>query len=178
MGCDRAIHITTDARLDQGGLDPLAVAQLLQKIVEKESPDLVLVGKQSIDGDHGTTAPMLAELLGWSQATFAASLNIEDGKAEVERETDAGTEVIKIQLPAVVSADGTRPGAALRVELVRPTASAGSSWGRTRRASRPSSRRGTATSGRSPCAITWATASARTLKASRRTEQAPACTPC
>ena len=105
MGCDRAIHITTDARLDQGGLDPLAVAQLLQKIVEKESPDLVLVGKQSIDGDHGTTAPMLAELLGWSQATFAASLNIDGTTAEVERETDAGTEVIKIQLPAVVSAD-------------------------------------------------------------------------
>jgi len=105
MGCDRAIHITTDARLDQGGLDPLAVAQLLQKIVEKESPDLVLVGKQSIDGDHGTTAPMLAELLGWSQATFAASLNVDGTTAEVERETDAGTEVIKIQLPAVVSAD-------------------------------------------------------------------------
>ena len=65
----------------------------------------MLVGKQSIDGDHGTTAPMLAELLGWSQATFAASLNIDGTTAEVERETDAGTEVIKIQLPAVVSAD-------------------------------------------------------------------------
>ena len=63
------------------------------------------MGKQSIDGDHGTTAPMLAELLGWSQATFAASLNVDGDKAEVERETDAGTEVIKIQLPAVVSAD-------------------------------------------------------------------------
>ena len=68
MGCDRAIHITTDARLDQGGLDPLAVAQLLQKIVEKESPELVLVGKQSIDGDNNQTGQLLAGLLGWPQA--------------------------------------------------------------------------------------------------------------
>ena len=71
-------------RLDQGGLDPLAVAQLLQKIVEGISRVEVLVGKQSIDGDHGTTAPMLAELLGWSQATFAASLSVDGGTAEVE----------------------------------------------------------------------------------------------
>ena len=105
MGCDRAIHVTTDARLDQGGLDPLTVAQLLKEIVDKEQPDLVLVGKQSIDGDHGTTAPMLAELLGWSQATFAASLEIDGSHAKVERETDVGTEVIRIALPAVVSAD-------------------------------------------------------------------------
>ena len=76
MGCDRAIHITTDARLDQGGLDPLAVAQLLQKIVEKESPDLVLVGKQSIDGDNNQTGQMLGALTGMGQGTFASAISI------------------------------------------------------------------------------------------------------
>merc|ERR1719482_2112232 len=94
MGCDRAIHVATDLRLDQE-LNPLAVAQLLEKVAD-EQPDLVIVGKQSIDGDNGTTGPMLAELLGWSQATFAASFDVDDGgkTATVERETDTGTEVV------------------------------------------------------------------------------------
>jgi electron transfer flavoprotein beta subunit len=106
MGCDRAIHIATDLRLDQE-LNPLAVARLLEKVVADEQPDLVIVGKQSIDGDNGTTGPMLAELLGWSQATFAAKFDVDgDGAtAEVERETDTGTEVVKVKLPTVLTAD-------------------------------------------------------------------------
>ena len=106
MGCDRAVHVTTDVRLDQE-LNPLAVAQILEKVVADEKPDLVIVGKQSIDGDNGTTGPMLAELLGWSQATFAASFDVDDGgkTATVERETDTGTEVVNVALPSVVTAD-------------------------------------------------------------------------
>ena len=106
MGCDRAIHVATDLRLDQE-LNPLAVAQLLEKVVADEQPDLVIVGKQSIDGDNGTTGPMLAELLGWSQATFAAKFDVagDGATAEVERETDTGTEVVKVKLPTVLTAD-------------------------------------------------------------------------
>jgi electron transfer flavoprotein beta subunit len=106
MGADKAVHVATDVRLDQE-LNPLAVAQLLQKVVEAQEPDLVIVGKQSIDGDNATTAPMLAELLGWSQATFAAGVDVaaDGATAEVERETDAGTETVKVSLPAVISAD-------------------------------------------------------------------------
>ena len=106
MGCDRAIHVATDLRLDQE-LNPLAVAQLLEKVVNDEQPDLVIVGKQSIDGDNGTTGPMLAELLGWSQATFAAKFDVagDGATAEVERETDTGTEVVKVKLPTVLTAD-------------------------------------------------------------------------
>lgn len=105
MGCDRGIHITTDLRIDQE-LEPLAVAKLMQKVVDEEKPDLVIVGKQSIDGDAGQTGPMLAGLLGWPQATFAANLDIDGSGATVERETDTGTEIIKLSaLPAVITAD-------------------------------------------------------------------------
>jgi len=106
MGCDRAVHVATDARLDQD-LNPLAVARLLAAVVAEQKPDVVIVGKQAIDGDNATTGPMLAELLGWSQATFAAELDVDaDGSAAtVERETDAGTEVVKVALPTVVTAD-------------------------------------------------------------------------
>ena len=106
MGCDRAIHVATDVRLDQE-LNPLAVASLLAKVVEEQKPDVVIVGKQAIDGDNATTGPMLAELLGWSQATFAAQFDVDEGhgSATVERETDAGTEVVRVALPTVVTAD-------------------------------------------------------------------------
>lgn len=106
MGCDRAVHIQTDQRTDYMDLQPFAVANLFQKIVEKEGADLVLLGKQGIDSDCGHTGPMLAGLLGWPQVTFAANLEMKDGGAMVERETDSGTETIHVKsLPAVVTCD-------------------------------------------------------------------------
>lgn len=111
MGCDRGIHVQTDLRTDYMELQPFAVAQLFAKVVEEEESDLVLVGKQAIDSDCGHTGPMLAGLLGWPQVTFAANIDPikSDGKVSglvVERETDSGTETIKVSsLPAVVSCD-------------------------------------------------------------------------
>lgn len=106
MGVDRGVHIETALRPDQE-IQPLAVAKLFQKLVDKEKPGLVILGKQSIDGDNAQTAPMLAALLNWPQATFAAGVEaVDDNKAlQVERETDTGSEVLKVQLPAVVSTD-------------------------------------------------------------------------
>ncbi|CAM9360264.1 unnamed protein product [Ectocarpus sp. 12 AP-2014] len=108
MGADRGVHVMTDeaVRIDQG-LEPLAVAGLLKKVVEEQKVDLVLLGKQSIDGDCSQTGPMLAGMLGWPQATFAAKVTVvEAGKQlEVERETDKGTQVLSVPLPAVVTAD-------------------------------------------------------------------------
>ncbi|GMH50833.1 hypothetical protein TL16_g04659, partial [Triparma laevis f. inornata] len=103
MGCDRGIHLTTDSRTDQE-LGPNSVAKLLAKIVEEESPDAIILGKQSIDGDFGCTGAMLAEHLKVPQCTFAASIDF-DAKT-VERETDTGTEVVSFpSLPAVFTAD-------------------------------------------------------------------------
>jgi electron transfer flavoprotein beta subunit len=100
MGADRAIHVQTDAELQ-----PLAVAKLLAKVVDREQPGLVILGKQAIDDDSNQTAQMLAALLGWPQATFASRLEFKDGGLEVTREVDAGLETIAIGLPAVVSCD-------------------------------------------------------------------------
>jgi len=106
MGCDRAIHICTDMRTDYVELQPYAIAKMIQKIVDQEEPDLVLLGKQGIDSDCGQTGPMLAGFLGWPQTTFAAKLTAKDGGIVVERETDSGTETINIpSLPAVVTCD-------------------------------------------------------------------------
>jgi len=106
MGCDRAIHVTTDLRTDYMDLQPYAIAKIFQKVVEKEGSDLVLLGKQGIDSDCGQTGPMLAGFLGWPQVTFAANLEAAEGGIKVERETDAGTETISIpSLPAVVTCD-------------------------------------------------------------------------
>lgn len=106
MGCDRAIHIQTDLRTDYMELQPFAIAQLFQKVVEDEGSDLVLLGKQGIDSDCGQTGPMLAGFLGWPQVTFAANLEYDNGGLTVERETDSGTETIGIpSLPAVVTCD-------------------------------------------------------------------------
>merc|ERR1711998_424215 len=104
MGADRGVHVTTDMRLDQE-LQPLAVAKLLKEIVDKESPDVVLLGKQSIDGDCAQTGPMLAAMLGWPQATMASNMDFADGSVTCERETDNGTEVIKVGTPLVATAD-------------------------------------------------------------------------
>ena len=108
MGCDRGIHINTDLRTDFMELQSDAIAKLLQKVIEeKESDvDLVVVGKQAIDSDCGTVGPALAGYMGWPQATFAAKVDLDGDGMLVERETDAGTETIKIpKFPAVLTCD-------------------------------------------------------------------------
>jgi electron transfer flavoprotein beta subunit len=100
MGADRAILVEAPAPLE-----PLAVARTLLALVERERPDLVLLGKQAIDDDHGQTGQMLAALWQRPQATFASKLAIDGGVATVTREVDAGLEVIEVDLPAVVTTD-------------------------------------------------------------------------
>jgi electron transfer flavoprotein beta subunit len=100
LGADRAILVESDAELQ-----PLAVAKLLKAVVQKESPNFAILGKQAIDDDCNQTGQMLAALLGWSQATFASKVTIADGKAEVTREVDGGLETISVKLPAVITAD-------------------------------------------------------------------------
>jgi electron transfer flavoprotein beta subunit len=102
MGADRAVLVVAD-----GDLDPLAVAKVLKKVVESEKPDLLLMGKQAIDDDANCAGQMLAELLGWPQATFASEVKLgADGKsAQVTREVDGGLETLEVPLPAVVTAD-------------------------------------------------------------------------
>jgi electron transfer flavoprotein beta subunit len=100
MGADRGIHVQTDAELQ-----PLAVAKLLKALVDKESPDLVILGKQAIDDDSNQTGQMLAALLGWPQGTFASKLALADGAADVTREVDGGLETVHLTLPAVVTTD-------------------------------------------------------------------------
>ena len=104
MGADRAVHVATELRTDQE-LQPLAVAKLLAEVAKAESPDLVLLGKQSIDSDAAQTGPMVAELLGWSQAAFASEVAVDGGAMNVTRETDTGMETLSMPLPAVVTAD-------------------------------------------------------------------------
>jgi len=100
LGAHRAVLIET-----QQEVEPLAAAKLLQSIVARESPQLVIMGKQAIDSDANQTGQMLAGLLGWCQATFACGLKIADGIAEVSREVDGGTRILRMRLPAVVTAD-------------------------------------------------------------------------
>ena len=100
MGADRAVLVETDALLE-----PLAVARALHALVERESPDLVLLGKQAIDDDNSQTGQMLAALWGRPQATFASKLELAGAIARVTREVDAGLEIIDVELPAVVTTD-------------------------------------------------------------------------
>ena len=100
MGADRGVLIQSDA-----DLEPLAVAKLLKAVVDEEKPDLVLMGKQSIDGDNNAVGQMLAALLDWPQATFAGKLVIDGGKAVVTREVDGGLQTVAATLPAVVTVD-------------------------------------------------------------------------
>ena len=99
-GADRGILVETDAELQ-----PLAVAKLLKALVDKEQPQLVMLGKQAIDDDANQVGQMLAALLGWPQATFASKVSVEAGKASVTREIDGGLETIEVDLPAVVTTD-------------------------------------------------------------------------
>jgi electron transfer flavoprotein beta subunit len=100
MGADRAILVETTEPLE-----PLAGAQVLLKLIERERPELVILGKQAIDDDNSQTGQMLAALWQRPQATFASKLELADGKATVTREVDAGLEVIEVDLPAVVTTD-------------------------------------------------------------------------
>ena len=100
IGADRAILVETNEELQ-----PLAVAKLLKAICQKESPQLVIMGKQAIDDDSNQTGQMLAALLGWSQATFASKIELAPPGAKVTREVDGGLETISIKLPAVVTTD-------------------------------------------------------------------------
>jgi electron transfer flavoprotein beta subunit len=100
MGADRAILV-----LAEQPLEPLAVARVLAKIIEGEKPDLVLMGKQAIDDDSNCAGQMLAELLGWPQATFASKVELDGKSAKVTREVDGGLETLGVALPAIVTAD-------------------------------------------------------------------------
>jgi len=102
MGADRAILVLSDQ-----ALEPLAVARVLQKLVEQEKPELVLLGKQAIDDDSNCAGQMLAELLGWPQATFASKVEVggDQRSARVTREVDGGLETLNIPLPGIVTAD-------------------------------------------------------------------------
>ncbi|HEY9034889.1 MAG TPA: electron transfer flavoprotein subunit beta/FixA family protein [Pseudomonadales bacterium] len=100
LGADRGIQVEA-----AGPIQPLAIAKLLKAVVDKEQPQLVILGKQSIDGDNNQTGQMLAALAGMSQATFASELVVEGDKAQVTREVDGGLQTIALKLPAVVTTD-------------------------------------------------------------------------
>jgi electron transfer flavoprotein beta subunit len=100
MGGDRGIHIVNELNTE-----PLAVAKILKNIVEKESADLVIMGKQAIDDDSNQTGQMLAALLSWPQATFASKLELNDNDLKVIREIDGGLETLNVKLPCIVTTD-------------------------------------------------------------------------
>ncbi|MFW8589531.1 electron transfer flavoprotein subunit beta/FixA family protein [Glaciecola sp. 2405UD65-10] len=100
LGADRGIHIETDAKLDS-----LQIAKLLKVIVEEESPELVILGKQAIDSDNNQTGQMLAALTGMPQGTFASKVDVSEGKVDVTREIDGGLQTVALSLPAVVTTD-------------------------------------------------------------------------
>jgi electron transfer flavoprotein beta subunit len=100
LGADRAILVETDSLLE-----PLAIAKALSKVIEAESPQLVILGKQAIDGDNNQTGQMLAALLDYGQATFASEISIDGDSASVTREIDGGLQTIKVSLPAIVTTD-------------------------------------------------------------------------
>ena len=100
MGADRAILVKTDATVE-----PLSVAKILKSVVEKESPDLVIMGKQAIDDDCNQTGQMLAGLLGWPQGTFASKIEFAGDKVNVTREVDGGLETLTLSRPAVITTD-------------------------------------------------------------------------
>ena len=100
MGADRGILIQSDA-----ALEPLGVAKLLKAVVEKESAELVILGKQAIDGDNNQTGQMLSALLGWSQGTFVSRIKIEDDTVKATREVDGGLETVALKRPCVLTVD-------------------------------------------------------------------------
>ena len=100
LGADRAILVETDSLLE-----PLSIAKALAKVIQAESPQLVILGKQAIDGDNNQTGQMLAALLNYGQATFASEISIDGDSASVTREIDGGLQTIKVSLPAIITTD-------------------------------------------------------------------------
>jgi electron transfer flavoprotein beta subunit len=100
LGADRALLMQTDE-----DIQPLAVAKLLKHVIEAESPDLIILGKQAIDDDSNQTGQMLSALMNWPQGTFASRVDLNDGNVNITREIDGGLETIKLQLPAVITTD-------------------------------------------------------------------------
>ena len=100
VGADRGIHVKAD-----NYIEPLGVAKILKKVIEKEKPDIVFMGKQAIDDDCNQTGQMLSSLLGWAQGTFASKIEVKDKSIQVTREVDEGLETIEINLPAIVTCD-------------------------------------------------------------------------
>ena len=100
VGADRGIHVKADSYIE-----PLGIAKILKKVVEKEKPDIIFLGKQAIDDDCNQTGQMLAAMLNWPQATFSSKINLKDKSLEIVREIDEGLETIEINLPAVVTCD-------------------------------------------------------------------------
>ena len=100
VGADRGIHVKSDTYIE-----PLGISKILKKIVEKEKPDMVFLGKQAIDDDCNQTGQMLAAMLNWPQATFSSKLNLKEKSLEVVREIDEGLETLEINLPAIVTCD-------------------------------------------------------------------------
>ena len=100
LGADRAILVET-----QDVMEPLGVAKALKEIVSKENPELIILGKQAIDGDSNQTGQMLAALLDLPQATFASEVNIGDGEVQVTREIDGGLQTLSLTLPAIITTD-------------------------------------------------------------------------
>ena len=100
LGADRAILVETEIEVE-----PLGVAKILKELVNKENPDLIILGKQAIDDDSNQTGQMLASLLGIAQGTFASEVNISEGSVEVTREIDGGLQTVNLNLPAIVTTD-------------------------------------------------------------------------
>jgi electron transfer flavoprotein beta subunit len=100
MGADRAILVKTDI-----AVEPLAVAKILKKIAEQEAPQLIILGKQSIDDDSNQTGQMLAALMGWPQGTFASKVAVTEGRVQVTREIDGGLQTVSLALPAIITTD-------------------------------------------------------------------------
>ena len=100
LGADRATLIEVDSLLE-----PLGISKVLQKIVENEKPDLIILGKQAIDGDNNQTGQMLAELLGYPQATNASEVDLDDSSVKVTREIDGGLQTLELNIPAIVTTD-------------------------------------------------------------------------
>ena len=100
MGADRGILVQTDEEIE-----PLGIAKILKSIIQKESPDLVIAGKQAIDDDSNQVGQLLAAMLGWSQATNASTIQLGEQETEVVREIDGGLETVKIKMPAVITVD-------------------------------------------------------------------------
>lgn len=100
LGADRGVHVEVE-----GKAEPLTIAKLLKGVIAQESPDLVIMGKQSIDGDNNQTGQMLAALTGMGQGTFASEVNVGDGTVQVTREIDGGLQTVELKMPAVVTTD-------------------------------------------------------------------------